>query len=207
MAGLIDLTGQRFGRWVVIGKGQAAKFAAMWQCRCDCSPDIIHNVRSDHLRNGKSSSCGCLRSEELSSRLRTHGRSKTRTYKIWETMIQRCTNPTATGYDSYGGRGIGVDESWKLFENFFADMGEPPSEAYTLDRRDVNLGYSQSNCRWATIDIQANNKRSCVYIEYNGLRLTRTQWARRLGLAETSLRARLQKGWSLERALTPKKAR
>ena len=207
MSGLIDLTGRRFGRWTVIGRSSATtRFAALWKCRCDCNPRIVHDIRSDHLRGGRSNSCGCLRSEELSARLKTHGKSKTRVYKIWETMIQRCTNPSATGYHIYGGRGVTVDPRWNMFENFLKDMGEPPSKKHTLDRRDSELGYSKANCRWVTADIQANNKRNNVFIEFNGERLTRTQWARRLGITETSLRARIEKGWPLERALTQQKS-
>ena len=199
---LIDLTGQQFGHWTVVSQADTTKFGAYWNCTCDCSPTVIHQIRSCHLRSGRSKSCGCHRNVELSKRLTTHGRSKTRIYKIWEMMVQRCTNPRATGYRIYGGRGITIDPLWLNFDKFYADMGEPPSDNHTLDRKETNLGYSKVNCRWATYEIQANNRRTNVLIEFNGRSQTLTQWANELGITRSSLQNRLAAGWSLERALT-----
>lgn len=89
----------------------------------------------------------------------THGKSRTKTYKIWTAMKCRCLNPYDERYMDYGGRGITVCKSWLKFENFIADMGEKPN-GLTLEREDNNKGYSPKNCVWATPKTQARNKRS-----------------------------------------------
>ena len=87
-----------------------------------------------------------------------HGMSRTSTYHIWQTMRQRCSNPNATAYASYGGRGITVCDRWQEFENFLADMGERP-EGLSLERVNNNGNYEPGNCVWATRKAQAANRR------------------------------------------------
>ena len=91
--------------------------------------------------------------------MRTHGLTKTETYKVWQAMHQRCRNPRCRSYADYGARGIDVCPEWESFEGFLSDMGMRPPGA-TLDRIDNNLGYSKQNCRWASVDLQNQNKRS-----------------------------------------------
>lgn len=98
-----------------------------------------------------------------------------------------------------------MDPRWEDFENFYADMGDPPSELHTLDRRENDLGYTKANCRWATQEEQSKNKRTSVYLELNGVRKTIGDWASSLGIHSSALRARLNAGWSLEEALTTRK--
>jgi hypothetical protein len=79
---------------------------------------------------------------------------------IWRTMISRCNNPNASGYQYYGGRGITVCKRWHDYKKFIADMGLRPSPEYSLDRVNNNKPYSPSNCRWATRSEQQKNKNS-----------------------------------------------
>lgn len=92
---------------------------------------------------------------------KTHGMSRTPTWRSWSCMLTRCRNPCASDYQRYGGRGITVCDRWRSFENFFTDMGERP-EGKTLDRINNNGNYEPGNCRWATPSEQSQNKRKTV---------------------------------------------
>lgn len=135
---------------------------------------------------------------------RTHGMSKTRTYKTFCEMKARCLNPRATKYEYYGGKGISVCERWMKFENFYKDMGKRP-EGMTLDRINSNGNYEPTNCRWATAKQQGNNR--CCMVHYKGLNYS--DWDKKLGFKRGTMRARRKKSkWSWEKAVsTPKFSR
>lgn len=118
-------------------------------------------------------------------------------------MKQRCNNPRNSHYADYGGRGIKICERWDQFVNFLEDMGEP-SPGMSLDRIDVNKGYSPENCRWATIQEQNSNMRRNRLITYQGKTQTVAAWAREAGVDKRTLKSRLDSGWSTEDALTIK---
>jgi hypothetical protein len=156
----IDLTGQRFGRLIVLQDvGRSPEHTVLWRCRCDCGAETV--VRSVALRTGHTRSCGCLQPETARKQIK-HGHARdtgsSKTYASWEAMIQRCCNPNSTHYSYYGGRGIAVCKRWRSFENFLADMGERPL-GLTLDRTNNARGYSRANCKWVTRKEQANNRR------------------------------------------------
>lgn len=81
-----------------------------------------------------------------------------RTYKAWYNMVHRCTNPKATGYENYGGRGISVCDRWLDYKNFREDMGKQPYGLF-LERVDNNGNYEIGNCKWATRIEQNSNQR------------------------------------------------
>lgn len=195
----MDLTGQRFSRLVVTAPAERDSSGTRWYVRCDCGTEKI--VRTTHLRNGKTLSCGCLSQQAASARRRTHGKTRTRVYRIWRGMHTRCTNPNVPCWPRYGGRGIYVCDRWQSFENFFADMGQPPSSTHEIERIDNDKGYEPSNCKWATRTEQTNNKRSNVFLEYDGRRMTVAQWAAFLGVNVKRFYKRLYLGWSVERTI------
>ena len=169
--------------------------------KCDCGK--IVKIQVSHF--GVNTSCGCYRAKNLSNFSRKHGRSKKPEYASWVAMKSRCYRPKDIHYHLYGGRGIAVCASWlESFENFYADMGARPNGA-SLDRIDPNGNYERSNCRWATLIEQANNKVNNRRIEYRGETMTCAEASRRFKLSDHLLLSRLNNGWSVERALeTPK---
>ena len=149
-----DLTGQVFGRLVVISFAGVAKSGdALWNCKCSCGNDFI--AKAAHLKGKDTSSCGCLKREMHTK----HNGCNRPEYAVWEGMIQRCTNPKATHYADYGGRGIEVCERWRDFANFIKDMGERPGTTFSIDRIDGNGNYEPENCRWATKSEQVHHLR------------------------------------------------
>lgn len=145
-----DWTGLQKGKLVVLGKAVGRIGPTYWRVRCECG--VEKDISLAHLK-GATISCGCHRK---SNRPRlTHGFSpkgnKTRIYRIWVNMRTRCNNPNSPNYEKYGGRGIAVCDRWnESFENFLADMEQPPSEKHTLDRIDSEKGYEPGNVVWAT---------------------------------------------------------
>lgn len=132
---------------------------------------------------------------------RSHGRSQTNLYAVWQAAKQRCSNPKDPAYRRYGGRGIYVCERWMSFANFIADMGERPPGT-TLDRIDNNGPYSPENCRWATRKEQSNNREANVRITKDGVTLTARQWSERLGIHINTLLGRFHKGYPVEKVLS-----
>lgn len=131
--------------------------------------------------------------------MRTEGEKRAR--RIWQAMIGRCHRPAHSAFRHYGARGISVCERWRVFENFYADMGDPP-RGLTIERKDNNLGYSLDNCIWATMQEQNRNRRSTRWLEFDGKRMIMKDWAAHIGIAPTALARRLDCGWSIQRALT-----
>ena len=203
MSRLINLAGNKYGRWEVISRqGADHRNESLWLCRCGCGQTGV--ITSSSLRSGNSQSCGCLRKEETIKRLSTHGMSETILYNRWRTMINRCENHSHIQYADYGGRGITVCESWHDFSNFFRDMGEPLS-FQSIERKDTNGNYEPSNCVWASMEQQQNNRRNNHLVTMNGQTLTLAQWSRKVGLSSALIRHRLKIGMSPEEALFLKK--
>lgn len=137
-----------------------------FECLCDCGKTLI--VRARQIYRGMKS-CGCLHKENIAafnrSTKRKHNLSHTPEYRAWRSMRVRCSSPNCPSFRHYGGRGITVCDRWmNSFESFIKDMGLRP-DGKSLDRIDNNGNYEPGNCRWATLETQANNKRPKLRIE------------------------------------------
>lgn len=159
--------GARYGRLVVTGKvqyhpEQTGRFVPV---RCDCGEERV--VKLSKLEAGTTTSCGCARSDRFTEFATKHGRRFDAVYQVWLQMVQRCTNPNNAAYERYAGRGITVCRRWLKFENFYADMGDPPP-GLSLERKDNDKGYCKSNCEWATRTAQNRNTRRNRMFFYKG---------------------------------------
>lgn len=201
MGKLIPMTGQ-FGRWTIIGRSKRVRgTSVLWDVVCQCGNKSA--VQGRELRTRVSLSCGCL-SRELTSMRTKHGLTESPEYVIWHAAKSRCTNPNNMQYHRYGGAGITFCERWlNDFATFYADMGPRPSRRHSLDRRDGTKGYEPGNCRWATREVQNNNKRTNHFVDYAGRRLTIAQAVRAAGNVVNSSTAngRIQRGWDVARAV------
>lgn len=196
-----DLTGQRFGRHVVVSRYDQTKSGnTRWLCQCDCGNKRI--VIGSALLNGKTKSCGCYGIERTKERNRTHGQSVNYTaspeHNAWSSMKRRCYKPKDNRYYRYGARGITVCKRWiHSFENFLKDMGHRPSPDHSLDRKRNNGNYTPSNCRWATDDIQRRNKSNNKWYTYKGEKMILQDWCKKYKFNRVGFYYyKKKKGWS-----------
>lgn len=194
------MIGKEFGQLIVLKK--SGKYCL---CKCNCGTEKY--VRMDHLKSGATKSCGCVGRLNSSLAKTTHGMSHTRIFKIWLGMINRCKNDHS---GNYGKRGISVCSRWlDSFDNFYFDMGEPPSTLHSIDRINVNGNYEPNNCQWATRTMQARNTRRNTFLRFRGERKTIAEWAKVTGIKPSTICVRIYNlGWSIDKALsTPSQCR
>lgn len=197
--------GQRYDRLVARRLIRKDKFFNVyWEFVCDCGNSII--TRASAVRFGNTQSCGCLQRERAQQANTVHGKYLTPEYKVWNGMSQRCSNPKHPAYSRYGGRGIVVCERWHSFKNFFADMGPRHSSGHSIERINNNLGYEPSNCKWAIRKEQQRNRFNNVCIVIDGKSLCFKDACAAVGLNQSTVKGRLERGWALNKALTTKPA-
>ena len=191
-----DYIGKRFGTRVCTS---CVRANGRWYLTvlCDCGRAVTTDARS-------ASRSGCM-----SCTRTTHGYARgqrTDTYKVWQSMVSRCTNPRHHAYADYGGRGISVCEKWRKFTGFLEDMGERQPET-SIDRIDNAKGYFKENCRWATTKQQQRNKRSNRLVTINGETKCVMEWSESSGIPFRVLVHRVYRNWPTERLLSPVRVR
>jgi hypothetical protein len=200
----INLTGRQFTRLHVIRDTERrTNKRILWLCRCKCGN--LKEVRSSHLLGGRIVSCGCYQRERSAARSRTHGLSRYRVYAVYRAILQRCNDPNATNYERYGGRGVKVCKRWSGrggFERFISDMGMPPNDDLTIERRSNRGNYTPRNCCWATKSVQARNKHNNRKVTWRGRLMLLIEVAELERIPYKVLHQRhIQRGWGLERAV------
>lgn len=156
------LIGDRFGRLVAVEyAGKTYDSRHQFLCKCDCGKETV--VLEKHLRSGNTKSCGCFKRDAGLAANTTHGQSKTRLYKTWACMRNRCNSPKDAKFKDYGGRGIKVCQEWQdsfeAFRNFVSKLPHFGEAGYSLDRINNDGNYEPGNVRWATPKEQRNNQR------------------------------------------------
>lgn len=200
----LQLSGQTFGKWLVIEEVQSEKKGTFWKVKCTGCNITETVVSGSSLSKSRTTQCKACATRETqpSQHLVKHGMTESTEYTSWEGMIERCYNMNKKGYKNYGGRGIQVCDRWKeTFENFLSDMSLKPSKEYSIDRIDVNGNYEPGNCRWATVKEQSINKSNTRFVEYQGEKVTLVKLAERFNVPYKNLLHRINKGWTVERAI------
>lgn len=190
-----ELTGQRYGRWVVLTFSHI-NCGAFWHCRCDCGKEKI--IKANNLRTGHSTSCGCAFKDTVTIHGEAWGENRTPEYAAWAHMLRRCKAER-----NYVDRGISVCKEWKDYRRFLANMGRRPSPQHSIERVDNDKGYSKANCIWATHDVQINNRRTTIFVTIGRKRLPLADACRATGTKYSSVLARKERGWPQERWFEP----
>lgn len=192
-----NIKGVQFGRLTalkIVGKTNGR--VSVWECECECGK--IHTASISQLRNGQVKSCGCLKRVDVPV-------ATERLFRIWMGIKQRCNNPNDKAYKYYGGRGIALCDEWSEYKNFRKwAHSNGYNETLTIDRSNNDLGYSPDNCRWASMKEQNRNKRSNIYVIYEGKKITLGELAHQTGLSLPMLHRRYKAGYRDEKLWTNK---
>lgn len=214
----IDMTGQKFGQFTVLGySGRSQGGKHQWDCVCDCGKEMI--VVGESLRSGNSKSCGCRRTKSLTARNKASatrdGISNTRTGRCWGAMMSRCYRKKDSAYASYGGAGITVCVFLRTSPaSVISIIGERPGNL-SIDRIENRSGYHCGNCkeckergwkfniRWATAKQQSRNQKTNRLISFNGETHCVAEWAEITGIDHGIINSRIRRGWKEDELLAP----
>lgn len=194
--------GKKFGKLTVLGIQHTlhGKYKYwLWHCACDCGNECF--LRGAYVYSGHTSSCGCARKENKTNL--QHGETKTRLHSIWSGMRMRCT-PGNSIAKWHGDRGITVCDEWKDYTKF-AEWAKENGymDDLSIERIDNNGDYCPENCKWIKRPLQARNRRTTMYVDYCGERISLAEACERANVPYKQTWARIKKlGWKPEDALT-----
>ena len=203
-----DLKGKHFGKLTVIEKIENKGKKVCWKCKCECGN--YKDVISCHLLSGAINNCGCLKKDKIKRIKTKHGKSKTKLFRVWAHMKDRCYREKDKRFRNYGGRGIKICEEWLNKENGFINfynwaIKNGYKENLSIDRIDNDGNYEPQNCRWTTMKVQANNTTRNHYLTYKGEKHTIAEWSTLTNIQQETIRKRLKRNWTIERTLNTKR--
>lgn len=192
-----DFVNQKFGKITVtkyIGRLQKSSSDnhKYWEAKCECG-NILY-LRANQITKVKGCKKCCRK---------THGKTNTRLFNIWQSMKARCYNKNNQNFYNYGGKGINICDEWKnSFINFYNwAINNGYKDSLSIDRINCNGNYEPSNCRWTDNYTQANNKTNNKHYYYKGKAYTIRDLCNITGLNYATIQARLYSGWSIEKIL------
>lgn len=187
----LELTGKVFWRLTVVKfdsiYAKGVKRLSKWLCRCACGKECL--VLWGDLTSWNTNSCWCYMVDRIKETNSTHKMSKTPLYGVYASIRQRCADVNCKSYPDYGWRGIACERS--SYEDFEKDMWDWYKRWLTIDRINNDGNYCKENCRRVDRFVQNNNTRRNTFLEYDWLRLTISQRARKIWVKRNTLSARL----------------
>lgn len=195
-------SGMKFWRLTILKLSETrdVRNRQLFLCRCDCGKILI--IRRGSIASGETRSCGCYGIERRRESVKTHGLAAHPIYFVWKGMRARCKTSDPHHARVYLNRGITVCSEWDDFKTFYDDMIHTWKPGLWIERINNDLGYSKSNCRWATQIEQVRNKTNNRLLEFDGKRKPVSEWASVYGMKTMTLFSRLRYGWSVEDSLT-----
>jgi hypothetical protein len=210
-----DLTGQKFGKLIVVGFSRREWMKTSWRYYWNCVCEADGNPKEadgKSLKSGGVTSCGCAR-KDWDRKVKTVSVNNSVEKDAWVNMRTRAKNKNTKRSHRYTGRGITICERWdNSFEAFLQDMGCRPPDKTSLERKNNDKGYwcghpdcldcgplgRERNCEWGTAKQQSNNQERTIWLEWKGERRCLKDWAEHLGIDYTCLWSRYSRGWSVD---------
>lgn len=194
--------GQRFHHLTVLGIEHVVKENGQklwyWNVRCDCGNE--KSIRADYVFSGHSKTCGCGKRYDGALK---HGETKSRLYMIWARMCERC-NSDNPRYKRYNGRGIKVCDEWKQYTGF-SEWARTSgyNDSMSIERIDNNGDYCPDNCKWIDFSLQARNRETTMWVEYNGTRMSLAEACEKACMPYKTVFSRIRyMDWPVEKALS-----
>lgn len=167
MSKTVISVGDTFGLLTAVEPSPLAKGANTWKFSCSCG--VLKDIQARRVSSGDTKSCGCLQGKAAAARLTTHGMTtdsasplEKKAHRCWKSIVERCYSLTHPAYSDYGGRGIGIQGTWRndahAFYVYVSQLDNFDLD-HSLDRVDNSLGYFEGNLRWATKGEQCRNQR------------------------------------------------
>jgi len=212
MPATMDLTGQRFGRLVVINEAESSKPGRHWLCRCDCGNTCIRRSGALRDKHHKNKSCGCAHVDSIRKASQAAWKATTtwtgphKKQLVWllKNIKKRCYNKSDSHYKWYGGKGVRLCDEWLNNSSAFYDwcLANGYKPGLTIERKDCEGMYSPENCTFIPASEQQRNTTKNRFISWKGETMCLADWSRKLGIRYGALQHRLDRGWSVDKAFT-----